>query len=239
MRTLFIGDLHLSADRLDITQAFIRFLDTELEDAEALYILGDLFEVWVGDDIASPFALELAQKLKQVSLKLPVYFIHGNRDFMLGQQFARKAGMHILPEIACINLYGTETVILHGDSLCTLDKAYQRFRKLRSLALARWLYGCLSQKRRQRIADNIRGKSQRGNQQKSLQIMDVEPDAVAALFAQTRTQQMIHGHTHRPAIHELAHGHKRIVVGDWYEQGSVLSVSHDGIKLTNLPLGNG
>ncbi|MGL5046368.1 MAG: UDP-2,3-diacylglucosamine diphosphatase, partial [Shewanella sp.] len=98
MRTLFIGDLHLSADRLDITQAFTRFLDTELDDADALYILGDLFEVWVGDDIALPFALELAEKLKQISQKMPVYFIHGNRDFMLGKQFARAAGMHILPE---------------------------------------------------------------------------------------------------------------------------------------------
>ncbi|HCE52442.1 MAG TPA: UDP-2,3-diacylglucosamine diphosphatase, partial [Shewanella baltica] len=124
MRTLFIGDLHLSADRLDITQAFTRFLDTELDDADALYILGDLFEVWVGDDIALPFALELAEKLKQVSQKLPVYFIHGNRDFMLGKQFARAAGMQILPEVTCLNLYGVETVILHGDSLCTLDKAY-------------------------------------------------------------------------------------------------------------------
>lgn len=235
MRTLFIGDLHLSADRLDITQAFTRFLDTELDDADALYILGDLFEVWVGDDIALPFALELAEKLKQVSQKLPVYFIHGNRDFMLGKQFARAAGMKILPEVTCLNLYGVETVILHGDSLCTLDKAYQRFRKLRSLSLARWLYGCLSKKTRQGIADKIRSNSKSSNQQKSYTIMDVEPNAVDALFAKTHTKNMIHGHTHRPAIHQLANGCQRIVVGDWYEQGSVLSVSAEGINLQSLP----
>ncbi|MCU7996295.1 UDP-2,3-diacylglucosamine diphosphatase [Shewanella glacialipiscicola] len=235
MRTLFIGDLHLSADRLDITQAFTHFLDTQLDDADALYILGDLFEVWVGDDIALPFALELAKKLKQVSQKLPVYFIHGNRDFMLGKQFARAAGMQILPEVTCLNLYGVETVILHGDSLCTLDKAYQRFRKLRSFALARWLYGCLSRKTRQGIANKIRNKSKSSNQQKSNTIMDVEPNAVEALFAQTHTQQMIHGHTHRPAIHQLDNGCRRIVVGDWYEQGSVLSVNAEGINLESLP----
>ncbi|MCK7633639.1 MULTISPECIES: UDP-2,3-diacylglucosamine diphosphatase [unclassified Shewanella] len=235
MRTLFIGDLHLSADRLDITQAFTRFLDTELDDADALYILGDLFEVWVGDDIAAPFALELANKLKQVSLKLPVYFIHGNRDFMLGKQFARAAGMQILPEVTSLNLYGVKTVILHGDSLCTLDKAYQRFRKLRSLALARWLYGCLSKKTRQGIADNIRSKSKSSNKHKSYTIMDVEPNAVNALLARTHAQYMIHGHTHRPAIHQLDNGCKRIVVGDWYQQGSVLSVSPQGIDLQSLP----
>lgn len=235
MRTLFIGDLHLSADRLDITQAFTHFLDTELDDADALYILGDLFEVWVGDDIAAPFALELANKLKQVSLKLPVYFIHGNRDFMLGKQFAHAAGMQILPEVTCLNLYGVKTVILHGDSLCTLDKAYQRFRKLRSLALARWLYGCLSKKTRQGIADNIRSKSKSSNKHKSYTIMDVEPNAVNALLARTHAQYMIHGHTHRPAIHQLDNGCKRIVVGDWYQQGSVLSVSPQGIDLQSLP----
>lgn len=235
MRTLFIGDLHLSADRLDITQAFTHFLDTQLDDADALYILGDLFEVWVGDDIALPFALELAEKLKQVSQTLPVYFIHGNRDFMLGKQFARAAGMQILPEVTHLNLYGIDTVILHGDSLCTLDKAYQRFRRLRSFALVRWLYGCLSKQTRQGIADKIRSKSKNSNQQKNYTIMDVEPNVVAALFAETHTKHMIHGHTHRPAIHQLANGSKRIVVGDWYEQGSVLSVSAEGINLETLP----
>lgn len=235
MRTLFIGDLHLSADRLDITQAFNRFLDTELDDADALYILGDLFEVWVGDDLAAPFALELAHKLKQVSQTLPIFFIHGNRDFMLGKQFADAAGMQMLPEVKCLDLYGVKTVILHGDSLCTLDKAYQRFRKLRSFAFARWLYSCLPKKKRQAIANKIRSNSQSSNQQKSYVIMDVEPSAVNALFAQTHSKQMIHGHTHRPAIHELNNGCKRIVVGDWYEQGSVLSVSANGVDLKSLP----
>ncbi|AAN54842.1 UDP-2,3-diacylglucosamine diphosphatase [Shewanella oneidensis MR-1] len=235
MRTLFIGDLHLSADRLDITQAFNRFLDTELDDADALYILGDLFEVWVGDDLAAPFALELAHKLKQVSQTLPIFFIHGNRDFMLGKRFAEAAGMQLLPEVTCIELYGVKTVILHGDSLCTLDKAYQRFRKLRSFACARWLYSCLPKKRRQAIANKIRSNSQSSNQQKSYVIMDVEPSAVNALFVKTHTTRMIHGHTHRPAIHIVDNACQRIVVGDWYEQGSVLSVSANGVDLKSLP----
>lgn len=235
MRTLFIGDLHLSADRPDITQTFIHFLNTGLDDAEALYILGDLFEVWVGDDIAAPFTLELATKLKQVSQKLPLYFIHGNRDFMLGKQFAQLAGLQILSEVVHLNLYGVDTVILHGDSLCTLDKSYQRFRKLRSLTCARWLYSCLPKKKRQSIANKIRNNSQSNNQQKSDVIMDVEPSAVNKLFAKTHTRQMIHGHTHRPAIHQLANGNQRIVVGDWYQQGSILSVSAKGIDLKSLP----
>ncbi|MGS0727865.1 UDP-2,3-diacylglucosamine diphosphatase, partial [Shewanella sp. 0m-11] len=117
MRTLFVGDLHLSADRPDITQAFLTFLDTQLHDTDALYILGDLFEVWVGDDIAEPFANQLADAIKQASKKLPIYFIHGNRDFLIGNAFATRSGMTLLPEVYTLDLYGVATVILHGDSL--------------------------------------------------------------------------------------------------------------------------
>ena len=232
MRTLFVGDLHLSADRPDITQAFLTFLDSQLDDTDALYILGDLFEVWVGDDIAEPFANQLADAIKLASNKLPIYFIHGNRDFLIGEQFARRAGMTLLPEVFQIDLYGTATVILHGDSLCTLDKPYQRFRKFRNLSWAKWIYNHLPN-----IAAKLRSKSQSSNMHKSDSIMDVEPDAVDALLSDTNCQQMIHGHTHRPAIHQLATAKRRIVVGDWYEQGSMLSVSQDSVELIELPFG--
>ncbi|WP_394132864.1 UDP-2,3-diacylglucosamine diphosphatase [Shewanella maritima] len=234
MNTVFIGDLHLSEDRPDITQAFNQFLH-QLNNAEALYIIGDLFEVWVGDDIAEPFALAIANSIRSVAKHTPVYFIHGNRDFMVGKDFCSKAGMTILPEVVTLDLYGKSTVVLHGDSLCTLDKAYQRFRKFRSIAWVRWLYGKLPKSKRLSIAANIRNKSKAGNQYKSVQIMDVEAEAVDALMTKTKCEHMIHGHTHRPAIHHLANNKQRIVVGDWYEQGSVLVINQQGIELQQLP----
>ncbi|MFQ6371485.1 UDP-2,3-diacylglucosamine diphosphatase [Shewanella sp. YIC-542] len=235
MHTLFIGDLHLSADRPDITQAFIRFLDNDLAHADALYILGDLFEVWVGDDLAEPFALALAAKLHDVSQKLPLYFVHGNRDFLLGQHYARKAGMQLLPELSCINLYGRKTLILHGDTLCTLDADYQKFRRFRNRPVIQWCYRHLPRRLRLKIAAKLRHNSQQQNQQKSQQIMDVTPDEVCTLLAEQHASLMIHGHTHRPAIHQLANGQQRAVVGDWYEQGSVLQVSADAMTLHQLP----
>ena len=232
-----MGDLHLSADRPDITQAFLTFLETQLADTSALYILGDLFEVWVGDDIAEPFANQLADAIKLASKKLPIFFIHGNRDFLIGGAFAQRSGMTLLPEVYTINLYGIETVILHGDSLCTLDKPYQRFRKFRNFAWAKWLYAHLPKSKRLGIAAKLRSNSQSSNQHKSYSIMDVEPDAVLELLDSTNTQQMIHGHTHRPAIHQLTNGKRRIVVGDWYEQGSMLCIDQDSVELIELPFG--
>jgi UDP-2,3-diacylglucosamine hydrolase len=157
-KTIFVGDLHLSADRPDITQAFVYFLNHGLDNTEALYIIGDLFEVWMGDDIAEPFSVAISEAIRTVSNTLPVYFIHGNRDFMVGKQFCQRAGMQVLPEVYCIDLYGVNTVILHGDSLCTLDVAYQRFRRFRSLSVVRWVYARLPKKSRLNIAAKIRQK---------------------------------------------------------------------------------
>ncbi|WP_144206550.1 UDP-2,3-diacylglucosamine diphosphatase [Shewanella donghaensis] len=235
MKTIFMGDLHLSADRPDISQAFIDYLNSDLSDVEALYIIGDLFEVWTSDDIAEPFTDVIASHIKQVSARIPVYFIHGNRDFMIGKLFAAKSGMVLLPEIKVLDLYGVKTVVLHGDSLCTLDKAYQRFRSFRNSFLVKWTYCHLPKSTRQKIAADIRSKSQSSNQDKSYVIMDVEQSAVDELLAKTQTQRMIHGHTHRPAIHELADNKQRIVVGDWYEQGSILIVDQHSTKLEKLP----
>ncbi|GGI75157.1 UDP-2,3-diacylglucosamine diphosphatase [Shewanella gelidii] len=236
MKTLFIADLHLSADRPDITAAFERFIDSCQEDVDALYILGDLFEIWMGDDLAEPFALNIAAKLKQLSQTTPIFFIHGNRDFLISKPFAKAAGLTLLPEVCVINLYGTQTVILHGDSLCTLDKPYQRFRRFRNSALIKWLYAHLPTAKRRTIANNIRQKSQQGNQQKSYSIMDVENSAVEALLQKTQATLMIHGHTHRPDIHQLEHNRQRIVLGDWYEQGSMLSMAKNEMSLSSFKL---
>ncbi|UCX04139.1 UDP-2,3-diacylglucosamine diphosphatase [Shewanella glacialimarina] len=235
MRTAFVGDLHLSADRPDITQAFLLFLKQGLDNVEALYIIGDLFEVWMGDDIAEIYTIEIANSIKLVSQHIPVFFTQGNRDFMVGEAFCRKAGMTLLPDVYKTNLYDNSTVILHGDSLCTLDIGYQRFRRFRSLAIVRWIYSHLPKQTRLNIAAKIRQKSQTGNQQKHYEIMDVEPSAVQRLLAETGCDLMIHGHTHRPNIHLLAEGKKRVVVGDWYTQGSVLMVDKSGCELVQLP----
>lgn len=233
--TLFVGDLHLSADRPDILAAFNRFLSQDASHCDALYILGDLFEVWVGDDIAEPFALELAERLKAFSAHTPIYFVHGNRDFLLGKRYAKLAGMTLLPEVYCIDLYGIPSVILHGDSLCTLDKAYQRFRRFRNFGWAKFIYNHLPKSQRTAIANKLRHKSKQSNQLKSYSIMDVELSAVEQLMQQTDTKRMIHGHTHRPNIHQLTNNRQRIVVGDWYEQGSVLKVSAEQLVLQRLP----
>ncbi|MGL4474365.1 MAG: UDP-2,3-diacylglucosamine diphosphatase [Shewanella sp.] len=235
MRTIFIGDLHLSADRPDITQAFETFLQQLPNDTDALYIIGDLFEVWVGDDLAEPFAKQLAAQLLQVSTRIPIYYIHGNRDFMLGKQFAKSAGLQLLPEHYATDIYGKTCLLLHGDSLCTLDAAYQRFRRFRNIGVFRWLYGKLPKRKRLSIAANIRAKSKSGNRNKTMEIMDVEPASVDALLLQYQCEWMIHGHTHRPNIHSLAHNKQRMVVGDWYQQGSVLTMTPDEVSLQQLP----
>lgn len=235
MHTYFVGDLHLSANRPDITQAFNQFLDNLTSDTDALYILGDLFDVWVGDDLAEPFALDMADKLKVVSTKIPIYFIHGNRDFLVGKAYAKRSGMTLLPEVNKITLYGDTYVLLHGDSLCTLDKSYQRFRAFRNWSWAKWIYNHLPKQTRKNIANKLRQNSQNVNQAKSVTIMDVEPNAVDALLLKTQSQTMIHGHTHRPNLHQLKHNKQRIVVGDWYDQGSVLTLSKTGIELSQLP----
>ena len=233
MRTLFIGDLHLSADRPDITAAFSEFLQNIPADTDALYILGDLFEVWVGDDLAEDFALNIASKIQRVSQKLPVYFIHGNRDFMLNNAFAKKSGMTLLPEVFTTMLYGKKTVILHGDSLCTLDKAYQRFRRFRSIKFFRWIYTHLPKSKRLKISVQLRSKSKQQNRIKTFNIMDVETNSVLNLMEKTNAIQMIHGHTHRPDIHNLSNNKQRLVVGDWYSQSSVLTVTPENAELSN------
>lgn len=237
--TLFIADLHLSADRPDITAAFLHFIRHTAIEADALYILGDLFEVWIGDDNPELLLQQVATALKQLSDSgVVLYFIHGNRDFFLRQGYADRCGMTLLPPAKVVDLYGTATLIMHGDSLCTLDIAYQKFRKWWNQPWWQWLMLRLPLWYRQRLARKARDKSARHKQQYMTQaqpqIMDVTPEEVPRVMAQAGVLKLIHGHTHRPAVHDLTvNGQpaQRYVLGDWYSQSSYLRVSADNWQL--------
>ena len=240
MATLFIADLHLSESRPDILAAFERFIERQIRGIDALYVLGDLFEAWIGDDDQSVFNQQVKALFQRVAMqRVPMYFIHGNRDFLIGQRFANETGMQLLPEQQVIELYGTPTLIMHGDTLCTDDEAYQKFRKRsRSLWWQRMILS-LPLIWRRKIAKNARQRSMQANQYKSEAIMDVNQLAVERAMRDTGVQRLIHGHTHRPAIHEFSLADKaaqRIVLGDWYEQGSWLVVTPDAVRLENTPL---
>lgn len=242
--TLFIADLHLSADRPDITAAFLHFIRHTAIEADALYILGDLFEVWIGDDNPELLLQQVAIALKQLSYSgVALYFIHGNRDFFLRQGYADRCGMTLLPPAKVVDLYGTATLIMHGDSLCTLDIAYQKFRKWWNQPWWQWLMLRLPLWYRQRLALKARDKSARHKQQylsqAQPQIMDVTPEEVPRVMAQAGVLKLIHGHTHRPAVHDLTvNGQpaQRYVLGDWYSQSSYLRVSADNWQLYFNPL---
>ena len=233
--TLFIADLHLSTGRPDITAAFLRFMEEEAVHAEALYVLGDLFEFWIGDDEPSPFHRQVAAAFRTCSERgTPVYFIHGNRDFMVGRRFAAEAGMTLLPERRVIDLYGEPTLIMHGDTLCTDDAGYQRYRRITRWRWLQWLFLRLPLRRRIAIAEGIRGRSAQSKQDKMMQVMDVNQAEVERQMNAAGVRRLIHGHTHRPAIHDFTlagRPARRIVLGDWYTQGSVLAVGPRGVEL--------
>ena len=240
MTTLFIADLHLDPERPAITALFGRFIEEEAADADALYILGDLFEAWVGDDDPSDAGAFVADKLHALAASgVPVHFIRGNRDFLLGAGYAARCGMSLLDEPSVIDLYGTPTVILHGDLLCTDDPAYQQLRA--QTRDPRWQAQFLSQPLEARLAFAAQARAASKARYGELVsagtaeiVGDVAKNAVDALFATSGVGRMIHGHTHRPAIHDEGNGTTRIVLGDWYEQGSVLRVDPDGVELASL-----
>ena len=239
MTTLFVSDLHLDAERPAITDLFGRFLEDEARGADALYILGDLFEAWVGDDDPSEVGAFVADRLAALDRAgTPSYFIRGNRDFLLGDDYARRARMRILNDPAVVMLEGAPTVLMHGDTLCTDDKAYQAFRA--QTRDPKWQAQFLSQPLPARLAfaQQARAASQAhqsGLKQEGLMeaITDVAPATVDATMARFGIQRLIHGHTHRPKIHDETHG-TRIVLGDWYDQGSVLRADRDGARLSAL-----
>ncbi|MCJ8295861.1 MAG: UDP-2,3-diacylglucosamine diphosphatase [Colwellia sp.] len=238
--TYFIADLHLSENRPDITACFLRFLKDDAIEAEKLYILGDLFEAWVGDDDDSPYLKTIADALTKLSQRgTKIYFIHGNRDFLLGKSYAKKANMQLLPEIDTIELYGQTVVIMHGDTLCTRDINYQVFRKKSRSWWWQTAVKSLPLFIRKKMAANYRKKSAAATAMKSQEIMDVTESEVITCLGQYQSQLLIHGHTHRPAVHEIKANNEsaqRIVLGDWYEQGAWLKVTPESIELLNQPL---
>ncbi|MCY1700147.1 UDP-2,3-diacylglucosamine diphosphatase [Lelliottia sp. SL45] len=239
MATLFIADLHLQTEEPAITAGFLRFLQGEARSADALYILGDLFEAWIGDDDPNPLHREIAAAIKAlVDSGVPCFFIHGNRDFLIGKRFARESGMMLLPEEQVLDLYGRQVLIMHGDTLCTDDTGYLAFRAKVHTPWIQTLFLALPLFIRNRIAAKMRAGSKAANSSKSLSIMDVNPQAVIEVMEKHRVQWLIHGHTHRPDVHTLsANGEPahRVVLGAWHTEGSMVKVTPDGIELIPFP----
>ena len=226
MTTLFISDLHLSPENEALTQLTIEFLSTQTKGIESLYLLGDVFNTWLGDDIVpvefEPLITQL-QHLHQAGIK--TYLMVGNRDFMMGKRFAKRCGCQLIADPTVIDLYGIKTLLVHGDSLCTDDVSYQRYRRATRNRLLQWCFLQLPVRYRQAISDKIKQKSREQKQYKSTMIMDVNQLEVSRIMQTYDVQYLIHGHTHRPAIHEFTLKNKpayRIVLGDWENKISVL-----------------
>ena len=233
-KTYFIADLHLSENRLHLLALFRQFMQEQAPEAEKLYILGDLFDFWIGDDEQSDLISEVQQLIRHLTEQgVPCYFQHGNRDFLIGKKFANACGLTLLPTYHVIDLYGTPTLLCHGDTLCVDDVKYQHYRKKVHQKWRQWLFLHLPLKVRLKIAEKIRAKSRQDKQLKSTEIMDVNADFVQQIFAQFHVTQMIHGHTHRQKHHEIPPHFHRIVLGDWGETSSLLEVTPHSIKFVN------
>ena len=239
MSTLFVSDLHLEAERPDIGNQFIEFLKTDAMEADDLYILGDLFEAWVGDDDPNSHYANIKRAIRKVVDKgIPVYFMHGNRDFMIGRQFANETGVEILKDPYPITMYGQKAVLSHGDEMCTDDVQYQRIRVM--TRNPDWQASMLAKPLKERllIAEEARRQSLEQTLNLSMQIMDVSQEAVEKVIRKYGADVLVHGHTHRPDVHTIDLGNrkaKRIVLGDWYTQGSVLRWNLSGPKLQAMP----
>lgn len=237
-RTLFISDLHLAEDRPATTRRLAGFLSDVVPGADALYILGDLFEYWAGDDSLSlEFPAHVAALLRPAARAAPTFFMHGNRDFMVASRFCSETGIRLIADPTVIDLYGERALLMHGDTLCTGDRAYLAFRdQVRDPA---WQAAALAKPLEQRIAiaRGMRSRSEGAKEAKGETIMDVAPEAVEAAFAAADCRLLIHGHTHRPARHEHAAGGRacvRWVLPDWYGAGGYLEATPEGIHAKEL-----
>jgi len=241
MSDIFISDLHLSEDRPDIYRAFCRFLHDLDEDVQQLYILGDLFEAWIGDDARNELAIKVIAELRLLAKrKIRVFFQQGNRDFLIGRRFAKAADIELLPDHHIYEYHGRRVLLMHGDLLCTDDKAYMRFRSLVHNPAVKGLFSLLPISTRRGIGKKLRAKSSQGKMEKSAEIMDVNQSAVIHTMEQFQVTEMIHGHTHRPKVHRFGRDDenlKRYVLGDWDENLWWIVSDAEGITLNSAPLG--
>ena len=237
-RTLLVSDLHLDPSAPAIAQQFITFLRGEAREARALYILGDLFEAWLGDDDPDPAVREIVRELRALrDAGVPTFFLHGNRDFLVGQRFAAETGCTLLEDGTVVDLHGERVLLMHGDVLCTADTSYQRLRRILRNPVTLFVLRHLGLDTRRKLGRKLRAGSQMHVGSTAAEIMDVTPDEVVRALERAGVRTMVHGHTHRPAIHSLqvdGQPARRIVLGDWYTQGSVLEWRDDGIELRAL-----
>lgn len=237
---LFISDLHLCTTRPETTAAYRRFVRGPAQSAQTLWILGDFFEYWAGDDdLETAFNAEIAADLRQLTAKgVSVRMLPGNRDFLLGAAFTQHTGVVIDTEPVCVEVAGEATLLLHGDSLCTDDLAYQQFRAM--VRNPQWQAQFLAQPLavRKKIAEDLRARSEMSKQDKAQEIMDVNPQAVVDCFATHQVRRLIHGHTHRPARHEhrvAGQTCERWVLADWHADAVWLQADAHGISERRLP----
>jgi UDP-2,3-diacylglucosamine hydrolase len=238
LTTLFVSDLHLESSRPDIGAQFIKFLMDEAVSADALFILGDLFESWIGDDDPNPHYANIKNELGAlVKNGLPVFFMHGNRDFMIGDRFSMETGIQLLPDPFVASVYGQDVLLSHGDAYCTDDVQYQAIRTMTRNPDWQAMMLQKSLAERQAFAAKARADSKAHGDSINDKIADVNAGAIEAVFRQFKVNLMLHGHTHRPDVHKLSIGGnavERIVLGDWYEQGSVVRWDDDGPELCTL-----
>ena len=243
MTTLFISDLHLDASRPEITELFLAFLRDEASRADHLYILGDFFEAWVGDDDDDPHHGRVMDGLRKLTAcGVPLSLMHGNRDFLIGRAFLQRTGAELLPEPTLLELNGKPSLLMHGDVLCTDDREYQMVRRM--LRDPAWQKDYLAKPltERRAIAAHAREQSRKHTAAKAEYIMDVNQKAVEETMRQHGVTRLIHGHTHRPAVHRFKSGGQdmeRIVLGDWYEQSSKLAWDEKGGRLSDARVKDG
>lgn len=234
-RTLLLSDLHLPAEPSPLREAFQRFLEGPARSAETVYILGDLFEVWIGDDLGlQAYAPEIGRLAALTQAGVRVGVMRGNRDFLLGSDFEGLTGAHLLADPLRIDLYGVATLLSHGDLFCTDDVAYQRWRRFAHNRVAQTIFLTLPRAWRERIAGGVRGRSDQDKRAKSVEIMDVNPQAVRAALAGSGVERLIHGHTHRPGEESLdvdGRRRERVVLADWRpDRLEYLEVTPEGLR---------
>ncbi len=240
MATYLVSDIHLSEERPEVTQAFFSFLDSEYRhDMDELFLLGDLFEFWVGDDHVIPCAEQFQQKIQELSRSgIKIYMMHGNRDFLLGKQFAKKCGGKLIKDPTIINRFSQKFLLLHGDSLCIDDVKYQKGRAFYRKPWVKWLFLRLPLAKRLSVAEGFRDESKQESAKKQTYIMDVNQSEVIRVLRHFQCKTMIHGHTHKPKHHEYKVNQEtldRQVLGDWHSNGAYIGkITESGFQLVKF-----